>query len=306
MTLIKRTLTWIVLLVAIGPSLAAERFAIAITVDDLTGSGALPPGTTRLAIAQSYLRTLKTGGVPEAYGFVNAETLKRDEDGAAVLDAWRQEKYPLGNHSYSHMGLDSASSLEQWEADVTAGEPEIERRMQGANWHYFRYPYLNGGSDQTRHDGALAFLKGRGYRVADVSVSFNDWAYSDAYSRCLAKGDSAAIATMKVQYFKGVDDGIQRMKALSQKVYGRMISQVLLTHLGGWSALTMKDVLAKLDAAGARYVTLRQAQRDPAYSEPDPRAADGILLERAANRRQLDIGSIPQLKPIDNLKALCQ
>jgi hypothetical protein len=111
---------------------------------------------------------------------------------------------------------------------------------------------------------------------------------------------------MQAQYFKGVDDGIQRMKALSQKVYGRMISQVLLTHLGGWSALTMKDVLAKLDAAGAQFVTLNQAQRDPAYSEPDPRAADGILLERAAKRKQLDISGIQQLQPIDNLKTLCQ
>jgi hypothetical protein len=41
------------------------------------------------------------------------------------------------------------------------------------------------------------------------------------------------------------------MKAQSRQVFGRVIPQVLLTHLGGWSAFTMSAVLDRLDAAGA-------------------------------------------------------
>jgi peptidoglycan/xylan/chitin deacetylase (PgdA/CDA1 family) len=289
-----------------APAMPAERFEIAITVDDLTGNGDLPPAATRLEIAKSYLRTLKRSGVPEAYGFVNAANLKRDSDGRAVLDAWRQARYPLGNHTYSHMNLNGAPSVEDWKADVVTGEPEIVRRMAGANWHYFRYPYLAAGTDQARHDDALAFLRSRGYSIADVTVSFNDWAYSDGYARCMAKGDTAAIATMKAQYFKGVDDGIQRMKLLSIKLYGHTIPQVLLTHLSAWSADTMSEVISKLDAAGARYVTLRKAQKDAAYSEEDPRAGDGLLMERTAKRKDVDINDIVQLQPIENLKTVCQ
>lgn len=42
------------------------------------------------------------------------------------------------------------------------------------------------------------------------------------------------------------------MKTMSQAVYGRMVPQVLLTHLGAWSAATLPQVMEKLDAAGAR------------------------------------------------------
>ena len=289
-----------------APAMSAERFEIAITVDDLTGNGELPPAATRLEVAKSYLRTLKKSGVPEAYGFVNAANLARDPDGGAVLDAWRQARYPLGNHTYSHMNLNGAPSVEDWKADVVKGEPEIARRMAGANWHYFRYPYLAAGTDQARHDDALASLRSRGYSIADVTVSFNDWAYSDGYARCTAKGNTAAIAAMKAQYFKGVDDGIERMKLLSTKLYGHTIPQVLLTHLSAWSADTMAEVMGKLDAAGARYVTLRKAQKDSAYSEEDPRAGDGLLMERTAKRKGADIGNIVQIQPIENLKTVCQ
>lgn len=58
----------------------AEPFDIAITVDDLPVHGELPPGVTRVALAQEHLRILKAHGVPEAYGFVNAGQLAREPE----------------------------------------------------------------------------------------------------------------------------------------------------------------------------------------------------------------------------------
>lgn len=199
---------------------AAEPFDIAITVDDLPAHGPLPPGTTRLAIAASYLATLKAHHVPEAFGFVNAAKLKDNPDGGAVLDAWRKAGYPLGNHAYTHMNLGRAPSLEAWQADVIAGEPEVAARMQGLDWHYFRFPNLSAGGD--RAQDALAFLRARGYRVADVSVAFGDWDYTDAYARCVARQDHAAIDAMKRHYYRRVERGIAAMKAQSIQVFGRV------------------------------------------------------------------------------------
>ncbi|UZW57781.1 polysaccharide deacetylase family protein [Sphingobium sp. JS3065] len=283
-----------------------QPFDIAITVDDLSGNGDLPPGMTRLAIADLYLRTLKRHRVPDAHGLVNVGKLRRDRDGAAVLDRWRRAGYSLGNHSYSHMNLNRAPSLQAWEADVVTGEEEIARRMEGADWRYFRFPNMAAGRDKAQHDSAIAFLKERGYRIAEASVSFDDWAYSDAYARCLRTGDRAAVAAMKAQYLKGVDDGIVRMKALSHAVYGRMIPQVLLTHLSAWGADTLPDVLARLDAAGARYVSLPQAQRDPAYAGADPWAGNQLLMDRAARQRRIDVEAIPKPhSPVDP-RTLCR
>jgi peptidoglycan/xylan/chitin deacetylase (PgdA/CDA1 family) len=295
-----------VLVLAASMAHAADRFDIAITIDDLPNHGALPPGMTRLGIAQSQLDTFKAHHVPQVYGFVNAAGIVHEPGTEAVLDAWRKAGYPLGNHTYSHMSLNGAPSLAAWIADLKAGEPAIAQRMQGANWHYLRYPFLAAGTDQARHDGAIAYLKSHGYRIADVSVGFDDWAYSDTYARCLAKGDTASIEAMKAQYLKGVDANIARMKALSQRVYGRMIPQVLLTHIGGWSAVMLPQVMDKLDAAGAHYVTLEQAEADPAYAETDPRAGDGSLMERMAAQRGIAIDGLPASPSLANLNTLCR
>jgi peptidoglycan/xylan/chitin deacetylase (PgdA/CDA1 family) len=294
------------LVLAASTAGAADRFDIAITVDDLTVHGPLPKGATWPGIAQSYADTLKQHGVPEAYGFVNAKRIAEAPASEPVLDVWRNAGYPLGNHTFSHMNIDQAPSLQAWLDDVKAGEPPIASRMAGADWHYLRYPFLAAGSTPDRHDGALAWLKQNGYKVADVSVSFDDWAYSEAYGRCVSKGDNAGIEVMKAQYFKGVDASIARMKAVSQRVYGRMIPQVLLTHMGAWSAATLPTVMEKLDAAGAHYVPLAQAQADPAYGEAGPRAGNGVVMDRKAQQSHVDLRDIPAAAPVNNLDAMCR
>ena len=267
----------------------AERFDIAITVDDLPAHGPLPAGMTRADIAAAHIAIFKAHGVAEAFGFVNANRLQQEPDSAAALATWRSAGHPLGNHAFSHMSLDAAPTLALWQADVTAGEAAVAERMTGQDWRWFRYPYLSTGTDPARRDAALAWLTARGYRLAAVSLSFDDWAYTDAYVRCLTRNDSAAIAAMKTQCLDEVDDGIARMKASSRQLFGRVIPQVLLTHVGAWSAATLPHVLDRLDAAGARYVTLASAQADTAYTQ----AAGGNVIENEAKRRGIALPQRP-------------
>lgn len=291
---------------AIAGTPPPERFDIAQTVDDLPAHGALPPGMTRIGIARSYLATLKRYHVTEAFGFVNAVRADEEPESEAVLAAWRAVGYPLGNHTFTHLNLDSAASLEAWEADVTAGEPLVARYMAGDNWHYLRFPNLSAGTDPARHDRAAAFLAARGYKIADVSVSFNDWSYTDAYARCVARHDDAAIATMKTQYLAGVDAGIVSMKAISHRVYGRMVPQVLLTHVGGWSAVMLPEVMKRLAAAGAHYVPIAEAERDPAYAEADRLPGGGGIMERHAKAAGIDLAALMPPRSAIDLNGLCR
>lgn len=301
-----RTLLSLVLAAAAGAGAAseraAERFDIAITVDDLPFHGALPAGMSRLGIAQATLATLRAYGVPEAYGFVNSGRMEREPGGAAVLDAWRAAGHPLANHTATHMNLARAASFAAWRDDVLAGESAVRSRMHGADWHFLRLPNLAAGAHL---DEALAFLGERGYRLADVSVAFADWEYSDAHARCMALPDhvaAPAIAAMKRQYLDDVDDAIVRMKDDSRRVFGRVIPQVLLTHLGGWGALTLPDVMTRLDAAGARYVTLAEAQADPAYAHP----GGGSLLARVARARGIALARPGAGQDRLDLAAICR
>ncbi|KQV82575.1 hypothetical protein ASD15_11310 [Massilia sp. Root351] len=172
--------------------------------------------------------------------------------------------------------------------------------MAGADWRYLRFPFLSAGGE--RQPAALEYLYGRGYQVADVSFSFSDWVYTDAYARCVAQEDAAAIQAMKTEYLAGVDSAIVRMKEDSQRVFGRVIPQVLLTHLGGWSAVTLPDVMARLNAAGARYVTLKEAQTDPAYAVP----GDGSVISRIANLKGIKLPSAKPAAPPLDVGKLCR
>jgi hypothetical protein len=242
-TVVKSFLIFAVLLMLPFKAQAEDRFDIAITVDDLPLQGTLTPGLTRLQIAQSYLRTLKSHGVPEAYGFINGAKLKTAPEGAAVYDLWVSEGYPLGNHGFTHLNLNAAASFEDWVADIEGNEPDLKSRIKGDAWRVFRFPNLTGGGHTERHDHAIAYLTQHHYRTAEVTVSFSDWAYGAAYNRCLIKGDVLSITQIETQYLRQVDDGITRMKTLSRRVYGRVIPQVLLTHLSGWSAHMLPEVL---------------------------------------------------------------
>jgi len=95
-------------------------------------------------------------------------------------------------------------------------------------------------------------------------------------------------------------------KAMSQKVYGRMIPQVLLTHIGGFASVMLPQVLDELDKAGAHYVTLEQAESDPAYAETDAHAGSGSLMERTAGERGIDLSGLPASVSISDIDGLCK
>ncbi|MGN6364306.1 polysaccharide deacetylase family protein [Asticcacaulis taihuensis] len=284
---------------------AQTGFDVAITVDDLPAHGSVPPGVSRIDVARDYLAALKAHNVPSVYGFVNAVALEREPGSGAVLDMWRAAGYPLGNHTYSHMNINSGP-LEAFEADLEKGEPAIRDRMKGEDWHYLRFPYLSAGDD-AHHAGIIAYLKAHQYKIADVSISFNDWAYTETYARCMAKGDSEAIESMKIQYMQGVKASIARSLMASQKVYGRQISHVLLIHEGAFTALMLPEVLTAFEEEGAHFVTLDQAQSDPAYSAPSAHQGEGLLIERTAKEKGIDLWSdAPPDVDISNLDGMCR
>jgi beta-glucuronidase len=277
-------------------------FDVAITVDDLPVHGQLPRGRSWLAVHQELLRGFAAERVPQAWGFVNGGHLEQQPALGAVLDAWRGAGHPLGNHGQHHVNLNTVPAIEAWQLDVVAGETAVLQRMPADAARYFRFAYLAAGRDAAQQAAALAFLDTRRWKVADVSLSFDDWAYTDAWARCSDRGDSAALATLKAQYLRDVDDALRRMKALSQRVHGRVVPQVLLAHAGAFTADLLPETLQRLRAAGARFVTLEQAQADPAYVQ----AGGGGVLERTAQQRGISLDGLPPAPAGPPAAALCR
>jgi peptidoglycan-N-acetylglucosamine deacetylase len=259
---------------------------LAITMDDLPVHGTLPPGETRLSVAQKILAAFKAAGVPEVYGFINGYQLEREPGSEAALSAWTAAGYPLGNHTLSHRNLNQISAQE-FDAEVERNEETLRRFGGGQLRKWLRYPYLAEGNDPAKRDSARAVLARRGYRIAAVTMDYSDWQWNDAYIRCLAPGKEAELAALEGAYLDNVRESARRSRTLSRALYGRDVPYVLLTHIGAFNARIMPRVLEAYRQEGFRFTTLEAAQRDSVYRrDMDPRQPAGpTSLEARARQR---------------------
>ena len=105
---------------------------VAVTFDDLLWQG--PPLSTQetRAMTEKLLRSLKANGVPV---FADVNERKLYEDGklnperVAILRMWLDAGAELGNHTYSHMALNSDHTLAAVEQDLIRGETVTKRLL---------------------------------------------------------------------------------------------------------------------------------------------------------------------------------
>jgi peptidoglycan/xylan/chitin deacetylase (PgdA/CDA1 family) len=251
---------------------------VALTFDDLPVHGPLPPGLRRTDIARSILAALRAHEAPPTYGFVNGRGVGQDPENAEFLRLWRAAGHPLGNHTWSHMDL-HAHTPEAFAEDVRANEATLSTFMGEGGWRWLRYPYLREGDTLEKRRAVARSLRERGYRVAQVTMSFDDYAYNDPYARCLAKSDVAAVGWMKESFLGRAARSISAGEDGARRVWERDISHVMLLHVGGFQTVMLPRLLELLQRRGYRLVTLPEAQDDPAYaSEPDRAFSGGATL----------------------------
>jgi lysophospholipase L1-like esterase len=293
-----------------SPSAAATQPQIAFTFDDLPAHASLPPGETRVEVIAKILAALHDAHMPLIYGFVNGLAVEQHPGDVAALKAWRDAGNPLGNHTWSHINLNQ-NSLTDFEANTTKNEALLTELMQGgltqgADWHWFRFPFLAEGDTQEKKAGVRAFLLRRGYKVAGVTMSFGDYSWNDPYARCVAKGDKDAIATLESSYLAAADDSIRHYRQLSQTLYGRDIPYVLLMHVGAFDARMLPRLLELYRSRGFEFVTLQQAESDDFYREdtdlnlpPGPDMLEGVASER-------HIATISRRLPVIQFDTICK
>lgn len=279
---------------------------VAITFDDLPLNGTLPPGMTRARVVKDVLAVLKERKVPQVYGFINAAKLEGNADAAEALSLWVSAGQRVGNHSYSHLDLDK-NTPENFLQDVWRNEPVLELLDKSGAWRWFRYPYLREGNALEKRREIRNQLNARGYRIAQVTLDYEDYLWNSAYARCVSKGDSKSITWLHSTYLAIASEYLDANRQMAKLVFGRDIDHVLLLHLGAFSSAILPDLLDLLKQKGFTLTTLEAAQSDPAY-DSDPDAASkfgGSLLEQWMDARALKYPYIAK-KPYKELEAICQ
>src|ERR1022692_4455719 len=278
---------------------------LAITFDDPPLNGLLPPGVTRVETTANVLAILKKRHVPPVYGFINAKKLEGNPDGAEALKLWAAAE-PVGNHTYSHLDLEQ-NTAEAFERDIEEDEPVLELLQMDGDWHWLRYPYLHEGDTVEKRRGVRAYLKSRGYRIAQVTLDWEDYLWNTAYARCIAKNDAKSMEWLKSSYLSTASAFLDLGREQAKLIFGHEISYVLLMHLGAFSSTILPEALDLLKKKGFKLVTLEKAQSDVAYeSDPDVGLHDaGTLLDQMMQVKGIKYPEHAE-KPYKEVEGVCQ
>lgn len=296
---------WYGLLMATAVAHAQQ---LAITFDDLPAHGAHPPAQSRLDIIQSILATLKREHMPPTYGFITALKTEEHPETMAVLQAWRAAGQPLGNHTWLHPNLDNTLPY-QFEADIEANQPMLRTLMPKDDWHWFRYPFLHEGETLEKHREIRKWLGDNHYKIAEVTMDFEDYMWNEPYTRCMAQNNIAAVSELHDSYLATADRMITFYRAYAKAVYGHEIPYILLLHVGAFDAQMLPQLLKLYRDRGFTFVTLEQASADPVYSlDPDIAYVDGdSLTDMMAQKLKIArAGMPPHSRPYERMKTICR
>jgi peptidoglycan/xylan/chitin deacetylase (PgdA/CDA1 family) len=239
---------------------------LAITFDDLPLHGPIPEGETPLSITQRVVAALNAVGVRNVMGMINGRWTATQPDTLEALKAWRAAGLPLGNHTWSHPNLNDIT-VERYEQEIAGNETLLQQLEPGGDWYWLRYPFLSEGNDPAKRSEIRSYLAAHHYKIAVVTLDFGDWQWTAPYARCVAAHDGQGIAELKRLYLAAASEGVTYYRTLSKQLYGRDIPYVLLMHIGALDSHMLPQLLALYRDAGFKFVSLPEAERDPAYRE---------------------------------------
>jgi len=250
---------------------------VAITVDDLPCANCAPinpDGSSQHGLMETTNQRLLAGflraRIPVT-GLVVTQTAEESGDtGRRSLQLWLEDGFDLGSHSYSHPDFSSISA-EQMKSDITRADLTLRPLLaaNGRKLEFFRFPFNHTGETKAKHDELAGFLKDHGYQVATCTIDTSDYEFASAYSRALGAKDIATADRIRQEYISYSATEIDFYAALNRRVLGYEPPEVMLLHDSLLNADAVDDILALFRNRGYRFVSLAEAQHDPAYAIPE-------------------------------------
>lgn len=245
---------------------------VAITIDDFGWKEIPDPWRSRGC--DTLLEALGKQGL-QAAGFVAGKRVD-SPDGLTIVKRWRDAGHSIGNHTYSHQGID-AMGLGAFEEDAIRNEQLLGPLLTAPK--LFRFPMLKEGGTVAIRDGMRGFLKQHGYRNGAVTIDASDWYYSARLSERLAREPGFEWTRYREPYLEHIAGRARYYDQLATELLGRKISHTLLIHYNLINVLFLGDLLAQFRAMGWRLVDASAAFADPVFQRnPDTLPAGESLI----------------------------
>ncbi len=302
-----------VLLIFAGSfSLADEsEIEMAITVDDLPATGSDHPELNHFQAAVKMIETFKKHGVQEVYGFVNGINMKPTAERSKILTMWKAAGFKLANHTYSHFSL-SKSLAEDFIENIERNEVVlVDYASNIEELKIFRYPFLEEGTSKEKRNLVRNYLLNRKYKIAQVTLDFEDWGWEPAYNRCSKAKNQKALDEIKKTFLLSAKENLKNSLEEVKKLYGpkRKVKHILLLHLTNTTADYLDELLDFYKKENVRIISLEEAMTDPIYKD-DPGVASSsgaTFLEQVKNSKGYSWASSRQhARPEQMLEKVCK
>lgn len=251
---------------------------IALTFDDAPSSSTrLFESDSRTAALVEKLKTLK---VPPVVVFANACNRSKTSGVVRQLKRYRDAGHWIGNHTCSHVRLDDVG-FKAFTADAAKGEEYLAPLMSDPK--YFRFPYLNEGSDPRVREQMRLWLQSNGYQNGLVSVDTDDYYFSDRVAQAMKLGKKVKFKKIEELFVSHVADAADYYDALAIRTLGRSPKHVLLLHERDVTVLFLEPLIKELQKRGWKLISARDAYQDPLYLEKPKNTyvGNGIIAQLA-------------------------
>ena len=245
---------------------------VAITMDDFGWQKV--PEPWRNGACDTLLGALSEHKL-QAAAFI-AGTRIDNPDGRKIVQRWRDAGHWIGNHTYSHQGVDSVD-LKSFQSDVLRNERLLGPLLTQPK--YFRFPMLKEGATLRVRDGMRGFLRDHGYRNGAVTIDASDWYYSDRLTDRLAREPGFDWKRYREPYLKHIANRALYYDGLGTELLDRKIRHTLLIHYNLVNVLFLPDTLKQFKDMGWRLVDASSAFADPIFqSAPNTLPAGESLV----------------------------
>jgi beta-lactamase regulating signal transducer with metallopeptidase domain len=225
------------------------------------------------ATARLLIDALKRHKVP-ATGFLQGGMISDGEKffpvRREIARMWIDAGFEVGLGGFKHIWL-YHTPVDEYIANIEKNETVAKKLLgdMGLPPRYFSYPYLNTGKSVEDKAKVEAWLASRGYTSVKYSFDNQEWVYSWAYDQARNDNDVNTMKDIRAAYIGYINKMFDHYETYSREMFGRDIAQTMVLTPSRLVTDTTDEFFAIAGKRGYSFITIDEAQKDPAYKTPE-------------------------------------